>query len=71
MAHIRTWFAHCHFAGAQKPFYVGTVEAETEMTAEPKLKTILREILPFDLPAFTLFTVCPGAIIIQHEGKET
>jgi hypothetical protein len=61
----RCWVGHCQYDGKEK-FYLGTVEADSEMDAMVKLKALWEAISPHPFPSFV---VCiPGAIILQLEG---
>lgn len=62
---LRMWVGRCSYKG-KKEFYLGTVEAESEMDAMVKLKALWDDISPHPFPSFV---VCiPGAIILQLEG---
>ena len=61
---LRRWVGHCSYRD-HKPFYLGTVVAESEMGAVLALQDLWTKISPHPCPS--AITAVPGFLILQPE----
>lgn len=64
---LRRWVGRCAYKG-MKEFYLGTVEAESEMDAVTKLQTLWSELSPHPCPSFIV--AIPGMLVMLAEKEE-
>lgn len=60
----RRWIGECQYRGLNQ-FYLGTVEAETEMQAVIALQDLWKSMSPHPIP--DIIIAIPGYIIINKE----
>lgn len=65
---LRLWIGECEYRG-KKQFYLGTVEAESEMQAVIKLQELWTTISPHPCPEVII--AIPGHIIIVSDNANT
>lgn len=65
---LRWRAAECHYTGCEKGFYLGTVQAESEMEALQKLPEMWANISPHPFPDHVV--AIPGMVIFHPEQKD-
>lgn len=64
---LRFWAGRCHYTG-HSDFYLGTVQAESELEALRKLPVLWAKILPHPFPDSVI--AIPGMVIFHPEQKD-
>jgi hypothetical protein len=63
----RHWVGQCQYPG-KLPFFLGTVIAETESEALPKLEKLWSDISSHPMPP--ILSAIPGMLLIRQEGED-